>query len=67
MFCSGAITAVRSAGIAWIKPSSVFDAIEAPSEGVIDVLLVRSRTPSRTNPIWFTRPWGAAETEIFHV
>ena len=43
MFCSGAITAVWSAGIAWIKPSSVFEAIDAPSEGVIDVLLVRPR------------------------
>ena len=42
MFCSGAITAVWSAGIAWIKPSSVFEAIDAPSEGVIDVLLVPS-------------------------
>jgi hypothetical protein len=40
MFCSGAITAVRSAGIAWIKPGSVFDAIDAPFEGVIEVLLL---------------------------
>src|ERR1700741_3550060 len=43
MSWSATITAVRSAGIAWIKPGSVFGAIDAPSEGVMDALLVARR------------------------